>query len=208
MIVRLKGKCIAKKSDRIHLESGFITYEIFVFLSVLNRIETDRDVDLIIYHYIQNDQNKGHPVFIGFLNELEEEFFTKFITVSGIGPKAALRAIDRSIAEIAMAIDTSDLNYLKTLPGIGLQRAKNIIASLQGKMGRFILINDKVEPRTYDLDVQRKGISQEALAILEGLQYRKKEAEQMIIRALNANNQISTTEDLLNEIYKRKANGT
>ena len=42
---------------------------------------------------------------VGFLNEIEKEFFGKFITVSGIGPKAAVRALSLPIPTIARAID-------------------------------------------------------------------------------------------------------
>ena len=52
---------------------------------------------------------------------------------TGIGPRAAVKALNKSISEIAQAIDKGDQVYLKTLPGIGNQKAKEIIAKLQLK---------------------------------------------------------------------------
>ena len=63
--------------------------------------------------------------------------------MSGIGPRAAVKALDKPISEITQAIDAGDIKYLTTLPGIGKQRAKEIVAKLQGKVGRFGLIQDQ-----------------------------------------------------------------
>ena len=88
--------------------------------------------------------SSGVPVLVGFLNEVERDFFLEFIKVSGIGPRAAVKALNKAIGEIAQAIDRGDTKYLKTLPGIGEQKAKEIVAKLQGKMGKFTLMRDRV----------------------------------------------------------------
>ena len=150
MISQLKGRLAGKKDSLVLIEAGNLTYEVFCPKTVRLRLEEnapDSNVELIIYHYFHNDQSKLYPVLIGFLSELEKEFFERIIKVAGIGPKAALKALDRPISEIAEAIDRSDVPYLKNLPGIGMQRAKNIVALLQGKMGRFTLIKDKFEEK-------------------------------------------------------------
>ena len=141
-------------------------------------------------------------MLIGFLNEVERDFFLDFISVSGIGPRAAVKALNKPISEIAQAIHAADAAYLKTLPGIGLQRAKEIVAKLQNKVGRFVLIQDKgaaVKERTLS-----RNFEQEALTVLLQLQYKKQEAEAMIQKALERAGGIQTTEELLNEIYKQK----
>jgi len=45
----------------------------------------------------------------------------------------------------------------------------------------------------------------EALEVLSQLQYRKDEAQHMIQRALEANKNIKSVEDLLNEVYQQKS---
>jgi len=174
--------------------------------SVLSRIDEQIDeqgnIHLIIYHYLQMDPSRGFPVLIGFTNEIERDFFEQFITVSGIGPRAAVRAINRPISEIARAIDVGDQEFLRTLPGIGTQRAKEIIAKLQGKVGKFGLIQDtEVAPAKEKTSAPWQ---EEALAVLLQLQYKKQEALDMIKKALERSPGINATEDLLNEIYKQK----
>lgn len=206
MIIQVEGKFISKGDDYLVINIQGICYQILVAPIVLERlkkvIEPDGRVRLITYHYMQQDTSKSIPVLIGFLSEIEKDFFEKFITVSGIGPKAALRALNRPISIIAKAIDDADISTLCGLPGIGQQRAREIIAKLQGKVGKYGLIQDKVIAATTDKKDQT--FKQEALEILLQLQYRTSEAKQMIENALRRMPEIDTAEAVLNEVYKQR----
>jgi Holliday junction DNA helicase RuvA len=209
MITGIKGKISRQNEASITLEANGLSYEILTPISVLQRIKENQDSDgnirLITYHYYQMAPSSGVPVLVGFLNEVERDFFLEFIKVSGIGPRAAVKALNKAIGEIAQAIDRGDTKYLKTLPGIGEQKAKEIVAKLQGKMGKFTLMQDRVAvpgPSTVSRDIE-----EEALHILLQLQYKKSEAEEMIKKAFERSAKLATSEELLNEIYKqRKAN--
>src|ERR1700733_7583138 len=185
MITAIKGKISFISESAITLEANGFSYEILTPISVLQRIKENQDSDgnicLITYHYYQMTPSSAVPVLVGFLNEVERDFFLEFIKVSGIGPRAAVKALNRAIGEIAQAIDRGDTKYLKTLPGIGEQKAKEIVAKLQGKMGKFTLMRDRVaivSPSTASSDIE-----EEALHILLQLQYKKAEAEEMIKKA-------------------------
>ena len=207
MISKIKGKLVGKQDLRVFIETGGFTYQVFIPKTVslrLNEYIRNGEIEFIIYHYFQTDEHKFYPILIGFLSELEREFFEKIIKVAGIGPRAALKALDRPISEIAQAIEEADISYLKNLPGIGLQRAKNIIAFLQGKVGRFILIKDKIKEEKPDLNKIHKEIFEEAEKVLLQLQYKKKEAKQMIEKAFKSNPHIQNLEELLNQIYRQK----
>jgi Holliday junction DNA helicase RuvA len=160
---------------------------------------------LVTYHYVQVEPSRSKPILIGFLNEIEKEFFEQFITVSGVGPKAAVRALSQPISVIAEAIDTANLGLLKTLPGIGEQRAREIVAKLQGKVGKFCLIQDRIKPEA--APAVKEGIQEEAMAVLLQLQYKKAEAKEMLEKALKANPRAQTTEEILNQVYRQKAKG-
>src|ERR1035438_9053652 len=148
MITAIKGKIARQSEASLTLETGGLSYEILTPISVLQRVKENQDSDgnirLITYHYYQMTPSSGMPVLVGFINEVERDFFLEFIKVSGIGPRAAVKALNKAIGEIAQAIDRGDTKYLKTLPGIGEQKAKEIIAKLQGKMGKFTLMRDRV----------------------------------------------------------------
>ncbi|MBF0123581.1 MAG: Holliday junction DNA helicase RuvA [Candidatus Omnitrophica bacterium] len=205
MIARLKGKVVEKKDLAVILDVGGIFYEVILPASVAQRLDAAKDNDgqvtLITHHYFQIGPSSGIPVLVGFLNEVEKDFFLQFISVSGIGPKAAVRALNRSIAEIASAIDKGDAAFLKTLPGIGQQKARDIVAKLQGKISRFGLIQDKSVSEEKSMPV---ALRDEALAVLLQLQYKKLEAEEMIAKAIARNKDVKTPEELLNEIYKQR----
>jgi Holliday junction DNA helicase RuvA len=204
MISRITGKIIKRGDDFLLIDVGGIGYEVFLPQTVMQRLNenqnTDNQVSLITFYYHQIEPSRSTPVLIGFLNEIEKDFFQQFITVSGIGPRAALRALNKPISVIAQAIDEGDINFLKSLPGIGQQRAKEIIAKLQGKVGKFGLIQDTQVVQ----EEAKRSIADDALAVLIQLQYKKSEAKAMIQKALEGAPGLTTSEELLNEIYKQK----
>jgi len=208
MINRISGKLIDKREDLVILDVNGISYEILIPSAIMNsigaKIRTDGTLSLVIYHYLQTEPSRSFPFLIGFINEIEREFFAKFITVSGIGPKAAVRAMKIPMSTIAQAIDVGDTALLKSLPGIGEQRAREIVAKLQGKVGKFALMQDSGATKSHAASKEKEGIQEEALDVLLQLQYKKSEAKNMVQHALARNPDIKTAEDLLNEVYKQK----
>jgi Holliday junction DNA helicase RuvA len=205
MISRISGRVVERGANYLCLDLNGISYEVLIPACVMQRIDevsgTDGKLSLITYHYHQVEPSKSTPVLIGFLNDIEKDFFQTFITVSGIGPRAALKALNKPISEIARAIDEGDVSFLRSLPGIGEQRAKEIIAKLQNKVGRFGLIQDS---RNKEVAVEAKGIMEEAVAVLEQLQYKRSEAAAMIRKALELAPDVQSTEELLNIVYKQR----
>lgn len=203
MLYKIQGALKKKEPHRVIIEVGGICYEIFTPATVSNRLSNEENapVQLILYHYFTIDQSRAIPMLVGFIDELEKDFFEKFISVSGVGPKAALRAFDKPIAAIARAIENADMTFLTSLDGIGKQRAKQIVAHLQGKVGRFALLKEEESARK----PVKKEIVDEAREILKRLQYNTHEAEAMLKRALAVNQDIQTVEELLNEIYRQRS---
>lgn len=206
MITRLHGELVEKREHSIVLNVNGVYYEVLVPQSIINRVDGVVDpngrIVVVTYHYYLLTPSSATPMLIGFLNEVEREFFLDFISVSGIGPRAAVKALNKPISEIAQAIHAGDVSYLKTLPGIGLQRAKEVVAKLQNKTGRFALIQDKTISMP-EVGVTQ-GFEQEALEVLLQLQYKNTEAVSMIQKAMERSKDINTVEDLLNEIYKQR----
>ena len=204
MISRISGQVVEKGSNYLVLDLGGLSYEVFIPACVMqgvdNAMSSEGRISLFTYHYYQVEQAKSIPILIGFLSQVEKDFFEIFITVSGIGPRAALKALNKPISLIAQAIDQGDLVSLKSLPGIGEQRAKEIVAKLQNKVGKFGLIQDRAQEEK----TQVKNISEEALDVLLQLEYKRNEALGMIKKVLEINSQVDTTEELLNLVYKQK----
>ena len=210
MIAKISGQLVAKRENSLIIDGGAgLCYEVLVPNALMARLTEHVDeknrVELITYHYLQISPSSAIPVLVGFFSEMERDFFLQFIKVSGIGPRAAVKALDKPISEIAEAITQGDTGYLKSLPGIGLQRAKEIVAKLQSKVGKYGLIRDRaVAPSK----VAVPDWQEEALEILLQLQYKPAEAKVMIEKTLaRAGQTISSAEELLNEIYKQRTNG-
>jgi Holliday junction DNA helicase RuvA len=206
MISQISGKVIEEKNNSLFVDVGGICYEVLIPTAVIETIRelqtSDGHIRLVTYYYLQNDPSRSVPVLIGFANSLEREFFELFITVSGIGPKAAVKALALPIPSIVEAIENANYFLLQSLPGIGRQRAREIVAKLQGKVGRFGLIKETASKKA-DLKTS-ENLQREALAVLTQLQYKTKEAEEMIKKALINNPKIDSVEQILNEIYKQK----
>lgn len=203
MISQISGKIKKTKPLSVIIDVNGLSYEVMIPPAVMKSIEhaksDDGTISLITYHYYQMDPSKAIPVLVGFVNEIEREFFEHFITVSGVGPKAACRALSQPFSVIADAIDRGDMALLKTLPGIGEQKAREIIAKLQGKVGKFGLIQDR--PAGAPAGV-KEDMKDEALNVLLQLQYKKNEARDMIDAAMKRNPKAGTCEEILNEVYK------
>ncbi|MFH1190538.1 MAG: Holliday junction branch migration protein RuvA [Candidatus Omnitrophota bacterium] len=204
MIAYISGKIRRKKQLSVIVDVGGISYEVMMPQAVMKGLDKakaeDGAITLITYHYYQMDPSKAVPVLVGFLSEIEKEFFEHFITVSGVGPKAACRALIRPFSVIAAAIDRGDVAMLKTMPGIGEQRAREIIAKLQGKVGKFGLIRDGGDEPVPDAG--RENIKEEAASLLVQLQYKRSEARDMVEAALKRNPEAANCEEILNEVYR------
>ena len=207
MISRLRGMVRDIGELQLLLEVNGLCYDVFMPASLLRalpeRLGPSGEIELVTFHYQQLEVGRGIPVLIGFFNEIEREFFVRFISVEGVGPRAALKALTLPIAAIAQAIDEGDLILLRSLPGIGEQRAKEIVAKLQGKVGKYALIQAK-ESIGAPSETGKSAIEDEAVAVLVQLEYKKTEAKEMIRAALQRNPGVKSSEELLNEVYRRQ----
>ena len=207
MISRLRGIVREIGELQLLLDVHGITYDVLMPASILRtlsqRTEPQGEVELVTFHYQQLEVGRGIPVLIGFLHDIEREFFLRFISVSGVGPRAALMALARPIPLIARAIDEGDLALLRSLPGIGEQRAKEIVAKLQGKVGKYALLKG-APAATEPVEARQRALEEEAIAILVRLEYTRVEAKQMIQAALKRHPELSTSEELLNAVYRQQ----
>ncbi len=202
MFSRISGTIVERSDASVLLDVNGLAYEILLPPCVAEKVpsvEGERVV-LDVYPTFNLDGNSGHFTFFGFTNAVERDFFEALISVASIGPKTAARAFSQPMARIAKAIDAGDYAFLVKLPGIGQQKARDIVAKLQGKVTRFLLIQDaEIKPVATIPD-----FAEEALLVLLQLEYKRGEAEAMIAETLAASANITDAETLLGEIYRVK----
>jgi Holliday junction DNA helicase RuvA len=214
VIATLTGRLRQRGEDRIVLECGGIGYEVFlppIALRALESATVERgekasELHLVIYYHATRDQPR--PVLIGFTSDLDKEFFEKLITVKDIGPMVAARALASPVGELAAAIARQDEKYLRALPGIGPQKAKNIVAQLQAKVAKFALAREgaPVEPVTTPTAVDADGLREMVWEVLvKQLGHRPSEASQLITDALRRRPDPASPEELFDEIYRGQA---
>jgi Holliday junction DNA helicase RuvA len=212
VIASLRGKLRRKLEDRVVVEAAGVGYEVFVppvtqqELAHAKAADGDAADEVALEIHYHATQNQPRPVLIGFTSELDREFFEKLITVKDIGPMIAARALAAPVGELAAAIARQDEKYLRALPGIGPQKAKNIVAQLQGKVAKFALAREgaPAEPVTgKPAAPDAEGLREMVWEILvKQLGHRPSEASQLITDALRRHPEIVTPEALFDEIYR------
>jgi Holliday junction DNA helicase RuvA len=212
VIASLRGRVRRKLEDRIILECAGIGYEVYLPPIVLRELEHLKAADddaasplsLVTHYHATRDQPR--PVLIGFTAELDKEFFERLITVKDMGPMVAARALAAPVAEIAAAVVRQDEKYLRSLPGIGPQKAKNIVAQLQGKVSKFALARDgqTVPAPSAPADEPVGDAVKEMVweVLVKQLGHRPAEASQLIADALKRRPTIMSAEELFDEIYR------
>jgi len=218
VIATLTGRLRRRAEDRVVMECGGIGYEVFLPPIALRSVEglaaeggdKASELHLVIYYHATRDQPR--PVLIGFTSDLDKEFFEKLITVKDIGPMVAARALAAPVAELAAAIARQDEKYLRALPGIGPQKAKNIVAQLQAKVAKFALAVEGATtepvsggPAAPDTDGLREMVWE---ILVKQLGHRPSEASQLITDALRRRPEPRSPEELFDEIYRGQAAAT
>jgi Holliday junction DNA helicase RuvA len=212
MIATLAGRIAQKLDDRVILETAGVGYEVFLPPVAMRHLETlpagngTSEIRLVIYYHATRDQPR--PVLIGFTSDLDREFFEKLITVKDVGPMAAARALAAPIGEVAAAIARQDEKYLRALPGIGPQKAKNIVAQLQNKVAKFALAREGGAVAPAATPPKPATATEEALrelvweVLTKQLGHRPSEASELITSAFKRRPGIETVEELFDEIYR------
>jgi len=202
MIGFLRGYILKAEADGILLLAGDVGYDILLPGIVGEKIaEKEKDTRVSLYIYYHQTERQPKPVLIGFTTEAEKAFFQLFISVDAIGPLKAAKAMEKSVSEIAMAIENQDIEFLSGLKGIGKRTAQKIVAALHGKAGQFFSENSQT------LNSSTKHTSplfmDQVLSVLVGqLGHTPAEARMLIKKALQRNPSISGAEALFDEVYK------
>jgi Holliday junction DNA helicase RuvA len=204
MIARIEGKLLRLDSDNALVQVGAVSYEVMLPGYCVNALsdKIGADIALCTMEYYEGTPAGGNliPRMVGFLNEGERDFFTKFISVKGIGIRKGLRSLSVPVATIAAAIENGDDKALTALPEIGKRTAQHIIAELRGKVQTFALGAEPARPR----DIRFKPFQAEALEILIAWGEKRSEAMELIELACDRHPEINSAEELVPLVYRLK----
>jgi holliday junction DNA helicase RuvA len=203
MIRYIEGKLLKKEEDRIVVLANGVGYEILLPAIVRQTYQSkkageDGETVKLYIHYHQTER-QPKPLLIGFNFEPEKEFFEKFITVEAIGPPTAVKALVLPIPQIARAIEERDAKALERLRGIGKRTADKIIATLQGKVGKFALMQEDEIREPAEVEDFVKQVEE---VLVKDLGHKAGEAQRLVKEALLRSPTITTPEELFEEVYR------
>lgn len=131
MFAQITGKISGIRGGNVIMDVNGIGYKVSVSAYTLGKVAGSEEALFHIHTHVREDQF----ALYGFLSEDELDMFELLITISGIGPKAALGIL--SIADpdtIRTAIINKDPSVLTQVSGVGKKTAERVIVELQNKV--------------------------------------------------------------------------
>ena len=115
------------------IDCGGVGYACRTTNHTLSRLKQGEKAKLYTYLNVREDAMELY----GFATENERNCFELLISVSGVGPKAALSILSAATPEsLAMSVITGDEKALTVAPGIGKKIAQRIILELKDKLAK------------------------------------------------------------------------
>ncbi len=131
MIAKLTGTLDFLRDSYAVVDVGGVGYKVFVTAHTLGMIAGKTNVQFYIHTYVREDI----LALYGFVEFEELEMFELLISISGIGPKAALGIL--SIADpktVRTAVLNEDPAILTRVSGVGKKTAERVILELKNKI--------------------------------------------------------------------------
>ena len=205
MFYYIKGKLAHLDPTYAVVDAGGVGYKLTISASTHSQMPPHRSVsekpEVTLYSYMAVRED-GIELF-GFATEEELESFKMLITVSGVGPKAAISILSLlSPQKLALAICTDDKKTISKANGIGPKTAARIVLELKDKLKKVTVLDGDDVVLADDLDMMSGNADKrsDAISALTVLGYTRNEAES-VIRKID----ISSLEvdDIIKEALKK-----
>lgn len=138
MFYYLNGNLEYRDANTCVIDCGGVGYKLTVSLitsdSLINKM--NQRVKLYTYLAVRED---GIELF-GFGSNEERACFNQLISVSGVGPKAAINILSTlSPDRFSLAVCTEDTKAISKAPGIGAKTAARIVLELKDKISKDMM---------------------------------------------------------------------
>lgn len=205
MIVRLTGTVAEVSDDAVLLERDGVGREVLIPHYALGELAACRGRQVTVHtlEFLEGNPSMGHliPRLLGFLHTEDRDFFKRFISVKGIGPRKALKALAQPVVRIAEWIEQGDRKALASLPGIGARAAELIVAELKGKMDPWVMGGrEAIEEQADWTSAQR-----DALDILVAWGDGRSDAQRWLARAAQLHPDTESADEWVRAAYRIKS---
>ena len=132
MFAYINGRLDSIRNDSVIIEAGGVGYRLLTAPSILSRLPpVNSEIKLHTYFIVRED---AHTLY-GFITRDELGMFETLLTVSGVGPRAALSLVSTlQPSQFSLAVLTEDYKLLSRAPGVGAKLAQKIAFELRDKM--------------------------------------------------------------------------
>jgi len=174
MIAHLRGKLIHKEPGQAIVECVGVGYDVTISVPTFTALPgVGGEAALYIHTQVSDDA----IALFGFLEREEKRLFERLITVSGVGPKLAIKILSGLSPErTVQAIRGQDHAQLTRIPGVGRKLAERLVVELKDKMDDFA-----VAPAPAAV---RGAAVEDVLSALVNLGYQRAAAEKAIEQAV------------------------
>lgn len=133
MIYNLRGTLTYCDQNFAVVECSGVGFKCFTTLTTLREIgKVGNEVNLYTHLSVREDAMD----LFGFASKEELESFRLLISVSGIGPKAAVAILSEMTPDrLAVCIASGDAKMLTKAQGVGKKTAERVVLELKDKMG-------------------------------------------------------------------------
>ena len=133
MFYHIEGTLAEVGQNLAVIDCGGVGYGLNVTLNTLSCIKPGERTKLYVSESVKEDAFDLY----GFYTKSEKRCFEMLISVSGIGPKAALSILSANTPEgLALAIMNNNEKALTIAPGIGKKIAQRVILELKDKISK------------------------------------------------------------------------
>jgi Holliday junction DNA helicase RuvA len=203
VITNISGTLSQLAEDRATLQVGPLAYEVLIPDFVRRQLQSSmgQEISLHTIFYLDGNPTQGRlsPRLVGFLSQVEREFFELFCSVDGVGAKKALRAMVRPVKDVATLIENQDVKGLSGLPGVGPATGERIIAKLRRKMPKFALM---VTAESTPAEESKRDIIEQTYQVLCNLGHSESDARQLIDTVIENGSEYQDVESLLQVVYQ------
>lgn len=179
MIYSISGVILNLEQNHVVIECGGIGYSVRTSMTSLSKLGGIGDkVKMYTYLHVREDALE----LFGF-NELNElKIFKMLISISGVGPKAAISLLsDLTPEKFALCVASGDSKSLTKAQGIGLKTAQRIVLELKDKIAKEQVAKGVVGETISNVTLNT-GNASEAISALEVLGYSRSDATQIITK--------------------------
>jgi len=187
--------------ESVLVEVGGIGYEVIVPPIVDQELVSSvpPETELTLYVSAQSGRDTPWPTLFGFLTPQQKAFWQLLISVPRVGGRVASRAMVTPIENIAEAIQQANRAYLDGLPGVTLDGADKIIASLRKKVGPFVQAEVRLAPVRRN---EGDDLRADAVTLLVQLGLKRPDAVRQVNQLLSERSDITSVQDIITEHFR------